>query len=178
VRFKRKPELVICLLICKQISILRFTLNTCYISNTLISSGPKDILPFQFYHVCGVIIFNSKLSRQGKSKYLLIHFIWWLSIDPCDALITQSRKKMNFGLFSGIRKQKLFLYVSPWPDDPDMRLYIKKIRLCFFYPRDPCVCHYITKIQMSVPSSMTNKSGTRKKMSFVLFSVIMGALSS
>jgi hypothetical protein len=32
VRFKRKPEAVICLLICKQISILRFTLNSYYIS--------------------------------------------------------------------------------------------------------------------------------------------------
>lgn len=63
---------------------------------------------------------------------MLINFVWWLFVDPCDTLITESRKKMSFGLFSGIWKQKLFLYVSPWLDDPDIRLYIKKIRLCLF----------------------------------------------
>ena len=35
-----------------------------------------------------------------------------------------------------------------------------------FYPKDPSVCHYIKKIQMSVPSSMTNNSETRKKNDF------------
>jgi hypothetical protein len=155
VRFKRKPEAVICLLICKQISILRFTLNSYYIS--------KYTHIFWFQRRITILILlcprcrhhqQQTLEIRGKTNIILfslsddsqlIRVILHLPIDHI------SRKKTNFVLFSGIWKQKLSLCVSCWPEDPVVCLCIKRYGCVFISEWSICMslCHKDTNVHVS-----------------------------
>jgi hypothetical protein len=181
VRFKRKPEAVICLLICKQISIPRFTLNSYYISKythifwfqrriiilILLCSRCRHHQPqtFEIRGKTNIILFS--LSDDSQLIGVILHF-------PIDHI--SRKKRISFYFLGSGNKSYLCVYLV----DGKFQLcaFVSKGTAVSLYPNDPFVCHYVIKIQMPMSLSVTSKPDIKKKTTFVLFSVIMGTLSS
>lgn len=80
-----------------------------------------------------------------------------------------SRKKTNFIIWDPETKANSVCILLTGRSSC-VSLY-QKVRLSL-YPNDPFVCHYVKKIQMSMSLSVTSKPDTKKKPTFVLFSII------